>query len=389
MPHECLNGENKIYFKKETRNKIHDIKRIIFDFDGVLADTSKSYKQAIRKVVDHYFLEFLCLEGRRWSLVSPEDIDLFKSTGNYNNDWNLTYSILSYYIIILMEQLRQKNELKNFIGKVENIEFVDVKSFTKFLKKIGGFIKLAGISIDVIANIKNDKELGIKTFLARCAINFKLITQDYAENYGIELAEFIRKLVPYDTEKPDLLKRLFEEAYLGRHFFEEFYGLPSIFKFKESLYKKETIIPKKGTLEMLNQKFGKFSIYSEKPRNQGIYLLTKSGVKRYFDENTSVFLDDLINPEMVHKGENLGKPNPTVFIQLLRKLVGEKDCVAYVGDSIADVLLIRKSRRVSQYNILFLGVLSSAEYPKELLLNYIKHEADVVMKDVNDMPSLF
>jgi len=221
--------------------------------------------------------------------------------------------------------------------------------------------------------MKNDSALGIESFLAQSSL----------ENQN-SLETIVKRLVPYDFEKPDLLKRLFEESYLGNELFNKFYGTPSIFNFNISFLEKEDFIPTRKTLDALSLRFGNFAIYSEKPRVQGMYLLEKNDYKEYFDKKASIFFEDMIESG----GSTLCKPNPTLFIELTEKLVGEGNGVAYVGDGVADALLIENAQMEGLSNLSFLGVLCSSQHPNKLLSQYIKHEADAIMTDVNDVPNL-
>ena len=398
MAYQCLNKGRKIYLKKDSSKAISDVSKLVFDFDGVLVYTLQSYRQTIRKVVDYYFLEILGLEGEKGKLATLGDVQRFKDTGLYNNDWNLSYAIITYYLAIIMRKLQQRRALQAFIKRFKNIQFLEVRSFIQTLGEVGDFFRRYGINATEIIDMKNHDALGLESLLTRA----KLESQDSPENalnsilpqVEIQQLTLIRKLVPYDFEKPDLLKRLFEESYLGEKLFSEFYGVPSTFKFKESLLEKEDFIPTKKTLDMLQSRFGKFAIYSEKPRVQGAYLLEKNNFKEYFDENGSTFLEDLVESEKSFSGKDveslqLRKPNPTLFIELVEKLAGKVDRVAYVGDGVADALLVENARLEGLYNILFLGVLCSSQYPDELLSQYMKHEADAIMTDVNDIPYLY
>jgi phosphoglycolate phosphatase-like HAD superfamily hydrolase len=193
--------------------------------------------------------------------------------------------------------------------------------------------------------------------------------------------------VPYDLEKPDLLKQLFEETYLGKELYEKVYDTSAFFKFDESLIDLEAFIPTKETLDKLRRKFGKFGIYSGRPRPQGMYLLEKYCYTGYFDENQSVFLGSLLRSE--DEMEKLGKPDPTLFIELIEKTVEKGTGVAYVGDGIADAILVEKAKAEGVENLSFLGVVSSSEDSNTLFNQYTKHGADAVVTDANDIPILF
>ena len=388
MAYRCLDKERKIYLRKDSAKALSDITRIVFDFDGVLVQTSQSYRQTIRKVVDHYFLEILGLEGEKGKLATLGDVQKFKDTGLYNNDWNLSQAIIICYLSIVLRRLEQKHVLKNFAKRFSNIQFSELRSFLQILGEVGDFLRRHGINATELVNTKNDNVVGLKSFLAQVNANpLRTTLENIFPKVGSEKLTLIRKLVPYDLGTPDLLKRLFEESYLGAEIFNKFYGIPSIFKFNESFLEKEAFIAAKKTLEVLRLRFGKFAIYSEKPRAQGMYILEKNDFEEYFDEEHSIFNEDLVESEVGNEDATLGKPNPTVFIELIEKLVGNGGA-AYVGDGIADVLLVENARLEGLSNVSFLGVLCSSQHPYRLFSRYMKHEAEAIMTDVNDIPRL-
>lgn len=56
----------------------------LFDLDGVIADVSRSYREAIRQTA-----------ARFGAGVGPDEIDTAKAAGNANNDWKLTQRLLA------------------------------------------------------------------------------------------------------------------------------------------------------------------------------------------------------------------------------------------------------------------------------------------------------
>ena len=391
MSYRLLNSERRIYLREDAEEPLREIRKIIFDFDGVLAQTSQSYRQTIRKVVDYYFLEILGLEGEKGKLATLRDIQKFKDTGLYNNDWKLSYGLISYYINLILRKLEQKNALQNFTKQFSGIQFSDVQSFIQNLKKVGDFLRRIGISGADLAKLKDDNIVGLDLFLAQSIlekpqpIEVSLVGVDPEVIDDKEI--LVKMLVPYDLEKPDLLKRLFEETYLGKELFNKIYDVPSFFNSDASLIDIEEFIPTKETLNMLRRKFGKFGIYSGRPRPQGMYILEKFGYTGYFDEKESVFLGDLLRSE--EEMEKLGKPDPTLFIELIEKTVEKGTGVVYVGDGIADAIMVEKAKKRGLESLSFLGVVSSSEDSNTLFNEYSKHGADAVVTDVNDIPYLF
>ena len=316
MAYRLLNKERQIYIRKGAEEALREIGKLIFDFDGVLVQTSQSYHQTVRKVVDYYFLEILGLEGEEGKLATLRDIQKFKDTGLYNNDWNLSYAFITYYLSLLMRELEQKSALKDFTKRFYNLQFSDIKSFIQSLIEVSNFLRRYEVNKTDLANLKDNGIINLDLFLAQANLEKPKPIETSPAGIDPKVVEdeqsLVRKLVPYDLEKPDLLKRLFEETYLGKGLFNKFYGVPSFFKFDESFLDKETFIPTKETMDMLRRQFGKFGIYSGRPRTQGMYILEKYDYMGYFDENGSVFLGDLLKSEV--EMEKLGKPDPTLFI---------------------------------------------------------------------------
>jgi phosphoglycolate phosphatase-like HAD superfamily hydrolase len=386
-----LSKERRIYVREDAEEALCCIEKIIFDFDGVLVQTSQSYRQTVRKVVDYYFLEILGLEGEEGKLATLRDIQKFKDTGLYNNDWNLSYAFIIYYLTLIMRELEQKGVLKEFTKRFENLQFSGIKSFVQSLLEVSDFLKRYEIAAADLANLKDKGIITLDLFLAQAKLEKPKRIETSLVVVDPEVAEdeqsVVRKLVPYDLEKPDLLKRLFEEIYLGKELFTKFYGVASFFRFDESFLEKETFIPNKETMEELSRLFGKFGIYSGRPETQGMYILEKYDYTGYFDGKGFVFLGDLLKSEV--EMEKLGKPDPALFIELIEKMVDREAGVMYVGDGVADALMVEKAKAKGLKNLSFLGVMSSSEDSNKLFTEYGKHGVDAVVTEINDIPYLF
>ncbi len=74
-----------IKFMKNTPNKKEAVKAILFDMDGVLVDVTNSYRKAIQETVGVF-------TGKKAILKEIQDL---KQQGGYNNDWDLTETIIN------------------------------------------------------------------------------------------------------------------------------------------------------------------------------------------------------------------------------------------------------------------------------------------------------
>ena len=369
MSYRLLNRERQVYVRADAEEALRGIEKIIFDFDGVLVQTSQSYRLTITEVVDYYFIELLGLTAEKGKLATLQDIQKFKDIGIYNNDWKLSYAFITYYLTLILKELEQKAALKEFIERFYDLQFIDLRSFITSLKGVKDFLERYEVNMIDFVNLKDNGATNLDLFL----------TKNEAEKPLL-----VKRLAPYDLEKPDLLKRLFEEIYLGKDLFTKIYGTQSVFNFGNSLIDVEEFIPTKKTMDLLRNQFGILGIYSGRPKPQGMYILEKYDYIGYFDEQESVFLGDLLKSE--EEMERLGKPDPTLFIELVEKTAGNETGVAYVGDGIADALLVEKAKAMGQKNLTFLGVLSSSEDSNKLFTEYTRHGVDAVITDINDIP---
>ena len=58
---------------------------LVFDMDGVLVDVTESYREAIAQTVEHF-------TGAR---ISNEEIQQYKNSGGWNDDWQLSHHIVN------------------------------------------------------------------------------------------------------------------------------------------------------------------------------------------------------------------------------------------------------------------------------------------------------
>ncbi|MEM2875465.1 MAG: hypothetical protein QXL67_00710, partial [Candidatus Bathyarchaeia archaeon] len=208
-----------MYVKDEVRGRIDEIKNLIFDFDGVIVQTIDSYRRNIIKVVDYYFLDILGLDGESGFLVDSTDIQKFKDTGLFNNDWDLTYALILYSLSALFRRLVEVNAQKKVRNKIINLRFYNLERLLQGLREVGKEVRASGLTIEDVISDKESNELGIDLFInsfKRGGINhirsvvMNFFPEPRRENFRLAL-----RMVPYSNDEGDFLKRLFAESYLG------------------------------------------------------------------------------------------------------------------------------------------------------------------------------
>lgn len=368
------------------------VEKLIFDCDGVLVNDKESYRQTIIHSVDFYFLNLLGLEGKEKELVNQDDIQKLKDTGAFNNDWKITHAFISYYLGIITLQLKDPKKFQKILFELDGKLPLELDNFLKKIKSYGETYLQKKVDIQYLLKIKNDPKLGIVNFTNIFHQNPELSVLkgiDLLLSIGKEQLEIIRRLCPYDIEKSDLLRRLFDEIYLGSDLFYKFSNRKPKFNFPEGLIQKETTIPSLETLAKLKEIFGPMGIYSERPRKEGLYILKKLGLMEYFDRETLIFNDGIKAWSQSNSIQFAGKPNARAFVSLLEKIITENHIVAYIGDTISDALMIKNAKELGKKNLIFIGTLSSSASKIELNKRYMKLGAEAIVKDVNSIVTIF
>jgi HAD superfamily hydrolase (TIGR01548 family) len=75
----------------------------LFDVDGVLIDTARSYRLAVIYATDRLVRTVQGLPDAPTPLLTPEDVALFKRAGGFNNDWHLTRMLTALWTARLRE----------------------------------------------------------------------------------------------------------------------------------------------------------------------------------------------------------------------------------------------------------------------------------------------
>jgi len=358
---------------------VRDTSFMVLDFDGVLVSVSESYREAIRRAVQYYFSDILRLDVPE-ELVSVKDVQRFKDSGLFNNDWTLTYALIQYFLSLCLLELRKAG------GRIESelIGCGGLPELVASLAEVGD--RLRGMGIRATPSWKVDHEAGLDPYIRRVAASAQLSVKAAVISSLIWLSdrekEISRRLAPYEDEM-DLVRRLLEEIYLGGQLFKKFYGQEPMFIRGGGYIDRERRIPTLETMSWLRQRFGALGIYSERPREQGLYALQLHALAQFFLPEAIIFQEDMI--ARAGRATEAGKPNPQLLLRLLSDRHG---ITAYVGDTIADAALVQNARRTSFSRLLFVGTYGSTPDEASLVSKYKEMDADIIVRDVNRLPEI-
>lgn len=315
-----------------TNKKINfsECEAIIFDIDGVLVDVKKSYDEAIIKTV-----QFILIKSFNINLDNfpfQDMISKLRNTGGFNNDIDTAYSIVLIILYcILINKMNTDKTIQVFRSILEKLDDRGKDSVEKELEKIG---------------------------------NITSITKE----------------LRYPSDG-DTISTLFNEIFYGPILYKKRFNKEPIYYFDEPLINKDILIIKESTIRFLSKKFnGNLGLISGRSKIASYFTL--NSLIDYFDENACVFLED--------ENREVSKPNAFSLHKVFDNL--KLTSALYVGDSIADLLMVENFRKqTTEDRIFFCGVYGDGKnkkgsIDKKRLLK--SNNADVIIKNVNDLPNI-
>ncbi|MFH1429765.1 MAG: HAD-IA family hydrolase [Candidatus Margulisiibacteriota bacterium] len=287
---------------------------IIFDIDGTLVDTTKSYNEVIKQTVKLYLSLFIAGDVTGDDLITTGEINLFRQTGGFNNDWDTSAAVIYYYLNMIGDDLICANaEAQGLASLHKTAQSIDqILDYLKILKsnvKTQSLASLLGNKNipEFIKLIKNQKEIGLDAV--------RNITSPQIEQYVFYFG---------DLASTNLVQRIYQEIYQGPELFSEVYGIEPLFYHQEGYYIKETLLPDKDLLIKLAEK-KKLGIATGR-----IYAEAKMVLKRF---EIMQLLKIIITDDDIAGHQR--KPDPQMLFLAAEKLKGNK--YIYAGDLPDDV----------------------------------------------------
>ena len=335
---------------------------LILDMDGVLVDVSKSYRQTIQRTIHLYLKTCLGFRGEIERLITDKEISLFKSVGGFNNDWDLTTGLLLYLLSI--SDLSPSPKRKKFFSIEESVSYLQTRS-SKFSQK----------------TVSRLKKQHLTTFL-------KKVRSSGGGLRGVRHvlgASWDGWVYPSgDLDRENLVKRIFQEVYLGKKFVSHYHLSPLFYKGKGLFLRERVLIPKK-ILATLHKKLH-MGIASGRPRFEAELALKRFRLLPYFD--SIVTLDECEEEEnrILHstgRKINCSKPHPYSLLRAIRETGIPDPRCAYVGDVPDDMLAAKSAKK--EFQILAIGLIRSCHPQKAMKEALIRAGADRVIEDPTEL----
>jgi phosphoglycolate phosphatase-like HAD superfamily hydrolase len=313
---------------------------IIFDMDGVIIDVSASYRDVVRQAAGLFLRPARGAENLPDPLFDLSDLAVVKQSGGLNNDWDLTFEVISLLFsrVDTPDNLENRNPWRRYR---ETIDRCDVASLGKFLQS------------------------------AQQPLVSLLKQHDRYED------QFVSSLYQGDVGSGNIIKQIFQEIYLGETLFRSTYQLkPEVYRGEGFILKEKVLIDRQLLAQLAAENV--LAIATGRPRAEAEYPLNHFRLNQFFSQILT--LDDCLSEEkriFEQEGRpvSLSKPNPFMLDAIVKNCREPFDRFYYVGDMPDDMLAAARSGA----NCKGIGILLSAPDRESLKKNLMEAGADYIV----------
>jgi HAD superfamily hydrolase (TIGR01548 family) len=323
---------------------------LVFDMDGVLVDVSRSYRETVRRTAR------LFLERSRGSEALPdplfplEDLAEVKRCGGLNNDWDLTFKIISMlFSKIVRESSARPRAQDPWDAYEEEASRWDVALLADFLSSGAGALQ-------------------------------RLYESGPAESV------YIGAFYSGDVCDGNVIKQIFQEIYLGGWLFREIYGItPRVYDGGGLIFQERALVSEEVLSRLHSQHM--MAVATGRPRSEAKLALGSHGFEPFFD--FVLTLDDCLAEESRRAEASgfrprLSKPDPFMLDAVAARPESRPERLLYVGDMPDDMIAARRS----QHNFIPVGVAGSGLGAAAAGESLIEAGARFVIKGIEELEDI-
>jgi len=373
-----LAAEEEIIIARDAIEDLRSVEAVIFDCDGVLIDTKRSYDMAILMTVDQIFSKMLHVEFLGQP-VGTEEIRLLRSTGGFNNDANTAYILTLWLFVNLPDDVLMR--LKDLFNKNAE-ESHKLRPDVLFQHLSRNMLLNQGYRPSVVNEVANP----IREVVAEARRGSSvLVTSEMIDKILAEIAARKGFLNEYNHFKQvlgkpgeygsGLLETIFSDLYYGEEIVSRIYGHGPYFRLGKGLYTNESIFIKEETLRRLASKLGREHLGIVSGRDRTVPEIVLGRLVKYFNMDASVFIAD---EEKLGAPPSIEKPSPYSLIKSISSM-GNVFKAVYVGNSAEDIMMARNAANFG-VKTLFIGVTGLSPNPPLDREMFISMGADAIVE---------
>ncbi len=307
-----------------------DRRLIVFDMDGVLVDVSSSYRDVVRETTYLFFKGAKGFNKLPRPLFPLDDLAVVKGSGGLNNDWELTYLVISLLLEYAEIDDSLYRRITDSIDRANPQRSPDCRVISEELLK--EFIPLVDVS--PLGEYLEGQDMPLSRMYMR---------EDRRKKKRIHpLVDFFSR---GDVDSGNVVKRIFQEVYLGRELFKKIYGFAPLFYSGIGFIDRERLIIGREVLEKLS-KGNVLAVATGRPRVEAEYALNRFEIGKYFSEVLT--LDECMEEEKRILRESgtpvsLSKPHPYMLDRIAEEFRDVCSSYYLVGDMPDDMISAMRS----------------------------------------------
>jgi len=379
-----------VYVTREAVNHLSEVEAVIFDCDGVLIDTRKSYNTTIIRTAC-FILSRLVGFSLPQRVITPSIIHTLRCSGGFNNDWDSTYVILLYLFSCLpkrfLERFRQVH--REFIeGGGSALEWQT--QFGQLSHQLRGYVERRRIQ-EAAERI----HYGLSQFVGPADSSGTPALEKilFAKQQPVWKMEGLRSFKTFlgypDNSAHSLLATVFDEIFYGPALFEQAHRRRPQFYLGAGAIENETPIVTRTTLKRLADMIGRRHLGIASGRGTLAIEHTLGRWLDYFNPKARVLLED---EELRARGDiealrtERAKPAPYALLKSARAMKTFKRAL-YVGDSAEDLIMTGRANAVDP-RYLFAGVTDYGYDPRRKREMFAEAAVDLILPSVNQLPDV-
>lgn len=322
---------------------------IAFDMDGVIVDVSTSYREMIPRITRTFFDPSPDAARLPDPIVSLEDVARIRNSGGWNNDWDLSGLVVS--------------------------------------------LALSRLKVDIPKDFTNSWDLW-----HRCLKHLRLDALiEYLRSTPLPISTLYRKIGAFrhplvdlldqgDIADGNLIRRLFQELYLGSELFQTTYGLAARSHHGPGLIESERLLIPADSFKRLAEQHI-LAIATGRPFAEAFHTLKLFRIENFFSRILT--LDDCTMAEewtkvLFEKRPSFEKPHPFMLNAIQADLERPVNRRFYIGDMPDDMRAAKSA--TPPYTAI--GFLSSDAAPDDLRLKLLEAGADRVVTSADEIEAV-
>jgi phosphoglycolate phosphatase-like HAD superfamily hydrolase len=271
--------------------------------DGVIIDVSASYRDVVRRTAELFFQPARGAERLPNPLFELSDLAAVKQSGGLNNDWDLTFEVISL-----------------FFSLIDCAGAHEIGAPWKRYRAIIG-----GCDVNSLADFLQSTHRPLVSLL---------------KQHGRYQNDFVRSIYQGDVGSGNIIKQIFQEIYLGDTLFRSTYNMDAEVYRAEGFIRREKVLIDRQLLEKLVHN-NVLAIATGRPRAEAEYALKHFRLNQFFSRVLT--LDDCLAAEkrifqQDGRTVSLSKPNPFMLDAIAADCREPFHNFYYIGDMPDDML---------------------------------------------------